>query len=350
MFVDQVKLKLSAGKGGDGIIAWRREKYLPKGGPAGGNGGRGGSIYIRASHDVYSLEKFRHIKMLAAESGGAGGPSQQQGKSGKDLYLEVPLGTILREISSRTVLFDFQQEGQVYLLCQGGKGGKGNAFFKSSLKRAPHFCTPGEPGEEIEVELELKLIADIGLVGMPNAGKSTLFSKLAHTEVKTAPYPFTTLIPQLGFLSTSKKLLLADLPGIISGAHENKGLGLAFLKHIERTSALIFVLDLVSYEGKGPIQDFELLKEEIHHYNSKILKKPLVVALNKIEELGAPLAAKKFQEKYPDLATFLISAKKGIGLEPLQKKLEEIFSLLPTSKPPSEFSLLLQSLEKTTSG
>jgi len=322
MFVDQVKLKLSAGKGGNGVVAWRREKYLPKGGPSGGNGGKGGSIYLVSSHDAYSLESFRNQRIIHAESGKQGGSSRCQGKSGQDLYLKVPTGTTLREATTNTLLFDFTEEGQEYLLCQGGFGGKGNYFFKTSKRRAPNFCTEGKEGESIEIELELKLIADIGLIGMPNAGKSTLLSKLAHIPVKVAPYPFTTLIPNLGFFEAGdKRILLADIPGIIEGAHENKGLGLSFLKHIERTSALLFVLDGAGSEARDPVQDFKVLEKELQKHNPLILEKPFLVVLNKKDLPSFAEKEQEFKKIFPSLSVHAVSAEKEEGLSSLKDKL-----------------------------
>ncbi len=344
MFVDQIKLKLFAGKGGNGTVAWRREKYIPKGGPSGGNGGKGASILLKASSQVYSLEEFRNTRVIQAEKGSQGGPSLQQGKSGRDLCLLLPIGSVVREAYSKTLLFDFTQEGQEYLLCQGGKGGKGNAFFKNAQRRSPDFCTEGTDGESLEIEIELKLIADVGFVGMPNAGKSTLLSKLTHIPVKIAPYPFTTLTPNLGFYQKGyQKVLLADIPGIIEGAHENRGLGLSFLKHIERTSALVFVLDISAREGRSPLEDFEKLKKEISHYNPEVLKKPLLVALNKIDLPESKSWEKLFFEKYPTLSLYPISAEKEEGLETLSEKILFLGTQKKEEKK-GDFSLLLESL------
>ncbi len=344
MFVDQVKLKLFAGKGGNGVVAWRREKYIPKGGPSGGNGGKGASIYFKASHQVYSLEDFRNTTCIQAEKGAQGGASLRQGKSGEDLYLPIPIGSIVREAHSKTLLFDFTEEGQEYLICTGGRGGKGNAFFKNSRRRAPNFCTEGTEGDSIEVEIELKLIADIGFVGMPNAGKSTLLSKLTHIPVKIAPYPFTTLIPNLGFYQKGEeKVLLADIPGIIEGAHQNRGLGLSFLKHIERTSALVFVIDTSARERKSPLEDFETLKKEIEHYSPEVLKKPFLIVLNKMDLPESEEWKDLFLKSYPDLLIYPISAEKEEGLESLGDKILSLKDKKKEEKS-TDFSLLLKTL------
>jgi len=316
MFVDQVKLKLSAGKGGNGVVAWRREKYLPKGGPSGGNGGKGGSIYLVSSHDAYSLESFRNQRIIHAESGKQGGSSRCQGKSGQDLYLKVPTGTTLREATTNTLLFDFTEEGQEYLLCQGGFGGKGNYFFKTSKRRAPNFCTEGKEGESIEIELELKLIADIGLIGMPNAGKSTLLSKLAHIPVKVAPYPFTTLIPNLGFFEAGdKRILLADIPGIIEGAAEGKGLGLRFLRHIERNSILLFVIP-ADADHLG--EQYRILVSELNQYNPELLDKKRILAISKADLLDAELMNALQAELPMEVPHVFISAVTGYHLSELK--------------------------------
>ena len=277
MFVDTVSLHLSAGKGGNGIIAWRREKYLPKGGPAGGNGGRGGSIILQADNQVHSLEGYRNYRLIKAKNGAQGGPNNCQGKGGKDLTLKIPLGTLVKDSNTDDVLCDFTKHGQTWQICTGGKGGFGNTQFKSSTHQAPYKCTEGKPGEETDIDLELKLIADVGFVGMPNAGKSTLISKLSHVKVKIAPYPFTTLRPNLGIVEFDdfERILIADIPGIIENAHENKGLGFSFLRHIERTSSLVFVIELAPYESRDPFEEFLMLRKELEEYNPQMLEKPV---------------------------------------------------------------------------
>ncbi len=328
MFVDNVKLSLEAGKGGNGIVCWRREKFVPKGGPSGGDGGKGGSITIKANPQIYSLESFRNSYKVKAPNGGCGGPNLRKGKNGQDIHLFVPLGTLVKDATTKEILFDFVDPTQEFLICKGGKGGKGNAFFKSPTNRAPYQCTDGKEGTFIDIDLELKLIADIGFVGMPNAGKSTLISKITSLPVKIAAYPFTTLKPNLGLLQyeDSSRLLIADIPGIIQGAHINKGLGLSFLKHIERTSVLLFVIDISGQVSENPFQDFQMLREEIGSYNPQLLKKPFLVALNKIDIKDEEILS-EFLKKYPfDASTlFEISAEKSLNLEPLKKKFKSLF-------------------------
>lgn len=328
MFVDSATLTLSAGKGGNGVIAWRREKYIPKGGPTGGNGGRGGSVFLIADNQTVSLQGYRNRRSIAAKSGDAGGSNLKQGKAGSDLILKVPCGTLVKDKKTKEVLFDLTEHNQKICICLGGKGGKGNHHFKSSTNQAPHFCTQGTPGEVKEVELELKLIADIGLVGMPNAGKSTLISSACYTPVKIAAYPFTTLFPNLGYIRypDQSKLLMADIPGIIENAHANKGLGLAFLRHIERTSLLIFVIDISGFEGRDPLEDFKILRKELISYKENILDQPFLVALNKIDVEGAEENIPRFYQEFdiPRDRIFTISAKEKEGIPPLLNKIKEI--------------------------
>lgn len=328
MFVDSVILQLSAGKGGNGVIAWRREKFLPKGGPAGGDGGNGGSLILEADPEVFSLEHYRNRRIIKAKNGMPGAGNNCKGKNGQDLVLKIPLGTLVKHSKTKEILFDFTEKGQRWKICVGGKGGKGNSRFTTPTHQAPYVCTPGTPGEEREVELELKLIADVGFVGMPNAGKSTLISELAHIEVKIAPYPFTTLRPNLGIVhfDNENRILIADIPGIIEKAHLNKGLGFAFLRHIERTTALVYLIELAPYQERDPYQEFLTLRRELEAYNPAMLEKPFLVALNKIDqEEAAPLAA-AFRTKYPFPAStlFEISAKNGTGLPELKEAIRSL--------------------------
>ncbi|NGX39564.1 MAG: GTPase Obg [Chlamydiae bacterium] len=321
MFLDRVKVKLIAGKGGNGVVAWRREKFIAKGGPYGGNGGRGGTVTLEANTSLFSLDQYRHRRILRAKNGQGGGSNHRQGASGANLTIKVPFGTLVKDAATGEILFDFTPDQKKWTACIGGKGGKGNACFKSSTNKAPNICTPGKVGEELEVELELKLIADIGLVGMPNAGKSTLLSAITHAKVKIGDYPFTTLSPNLSYIQCADytRILIADIPGIIENAHQNKGLGLSFLKHIERTSGLVIVLDVMPDHERTPLEDFEVLRKELEAYNSQMLKKPFLVVLNKMDREGAEKNAEEFRNNYPfDPSTFLeISALEGRGLTAL---------------------------------
>ena len=319
MFVDRVKIKLIAGKGGNGIVAWRREKFIPKGGPTGGNGGRGGNIIFQAESGLFSLESYRHKRIIKAKNGLEGGPNLRQGRSGEHLLLQVPYGTLVKDPETGEILYDFTEEAPKWTACIGGRGGIGNNFFKTSTNQAPNKCTPGAFGEEKELELELKLIADIGLVGMPNAGKSTLMSQITHAKVKIGAYPFTTLCPNLSFVQNEDytRMLVADIPGIIENAHLDKGLGFQFLRHIERTSALLFVIDASGEEGRDPTHDFEVLQNELKAYKSEILQKPILVAFNKVDKEGAKENVEAFKTAYPDVLLHEISALEGKGLSSL---------------------------------
>ena len=328
MFVDTVQLQLSAGKGGNGVIAWRREKYIPKGGPAGGDGGRGGSITFQADGQIPSLENLRNRRIIKAENGMPGEANNRTGRDGKDLVIKIPLGTLLKDEKTGELLCDFTEEGQTFRICKGGKGGKGNSRFQTSTHQAPYVCTPGLPGEATDVGLELKIIADIGLVGMPNAGKSTLISKLAYIEVKIAPYPFTTLRPNLGIMrcDNGRKLLIADIPGLIDKASEDRGLGISFLRHVERTSVLIFMIELAPFQDRDPFEEFEMLRRELYAYSPTLLEKPFLVALNKIDQEEVREMADSFKKRYPfDPATlFEISALERINLDVLKKAIQDL--------------------------
>ena len=321
MFVDRVSLQFFAGKGGNGVVAWRREKYIPKGGPAGGNGGKGGSVIFEADTQLSSLDWYRHRRIIRAQNGGAGGGNCRQGRDGETLIMKVPCGTVVKDVSTGEVLYDFVQDKERWTLCKGGRGGRGNDSFKTPTNRAPNNHTEGSEGESRHVELELKLIADVGLIGFPNAGKSTLISTLAGLRVKIAAYPFTTLQPNLGFveLENYTRIYIADIPGIIEGASKDRGLGLTFLRHIERTKLLIYVLDASGIDGRNPTDDFRVLRSEMKAYNPELLERPYLVALNKIDTEESHENMKAFHEAndLPKDTLFEISAAYGEGLPEL---------------------------------
>lgn len=325
MFVDRVIIQCSAGKGGNGVIAWRREKYIPKGGPSGGNGGKGGSIILECDHNVMSLEALRNRRQIRANNGASGAGGCKKGKNGEDLIIKVPSGTLIKDASSKEIIYDLTRPGDSFVLCVGGRGGRGNFSFRTSTNRAPNMSTPGTAGEIKEVELELKIIADVGLVGLPNAGKSTLIAMLANVNVKIAPYPFTTLQPNVGFIYTDEgsRVLLADIPGIIAGAHENKGLGYEFLRHIERTKVLLFVIDIGATEGRDPRDDFKTLRQELKKYDPELLKKPSIICLNKVDIEGALEHVDAFckSNKAHAKQIFAVSAKDGEGLSDLKTEI-----------------------------
>lgn len=325
MFIDRVVLNLKAGKGGNGIVAWRREKYIPKGGPCGGNGGNGGSIILEADTQLFSLEWFRNRRILKAENGQCGGSNNCQGRKGKDLFLKVPCGTLVKDSKSGEILHDLTTHGQRLIICKGGKGGRGNETFKTPTNQAPNICTEGTEGEACEVEFELKLIADVGLVGFPNAGKSTLISVLADMKVKIAAYPFTTLQPNLGFIQRRdlSRIFIADIPGIIEGAHRNKGLGFEFLRHIERTKLLLFVLDSSGIDGRTPTDDYRVLRQELASYNEEMLKRPYLIVLNKIDAEDSQQNVSEFRKQFADEADRIheVSALCGTGIDLLESSI-----------------------------
>lgn len=328
MFIDCVKVEFRAGNGGNGVVAWRREKYIPKGGPYGGNGSPGGSIILEASAQIASLDYFRNRSIVKAENGGTGGSNCRQGRKGADLIIQVPCGTLVKDAKTGEIIADLTQDKERVVLCVGGKGGLGNNFFKTPTNRAPNFCTPGKKGEVVRIELELKMIADVGLIGFPNAGKSTLIESLANIRVKTAAYPFTTLKPNIGFieLQEGNRIYIADIPGIIEGAHENRGLGLEFLRHIERTKVLLFVLDASGIDGRTPESDYEVLRSEISSYNKELNSYPYLIVLNKCDTEESQEHLKQFYKAInpPQDKTFEISALSGEGLEELINAIVQI--------------------------
>lgn len=328
MFIDRVTLSLVAGRGGDGIVAWRREKFIPKGGPCGGNGGKGGSLILQSDAQIFSLEWFRNRRILKAENGRPGGPNNQQGRNGQDLILKVPCGTLVKNVKTGEILHDFTKDKEKWTVCLGGRGGRGNDTFKTPTNQAPNICTPGVDGEFCDVELELKLIADVGLVGYPNAGKSTLISKLTHVRVKIAPYPFTTLKPNLGYIQCEDytRIFIADIPGIIEGANLNKGLGFEFLRHIERTKLLLFILDSSGIDGRNPADDYRILRQELEAYNPEMLERPYLVLLNKIDTEESVEHIAHFKNEFPldSSRILLISAERGDGILQLRKAIQKL--------------------------
>ncbi|WP_263818607.1 GTPase ObgE [Salinibacter sp.] len=319
-FLDQVDLRVSSGDGGKGVVAWRREKYVPKGGPSGGDGGDGGSVYVEADENLYTLMDLSHNTQVFAGDGEPGGRREQTGASGADKVIRVPPGTVVKKQTGE-VLGEVVEPGQRICVAEGGQGGRGNAFFKSSTNQTPRESQPGEPGEERDLTFELKLMADVGLVGFPNAGKSTLVSSVSAAEPEVADYPFTTLTPQLGmvYVSEYETFVMADIPGIIEDAHEGKGLGLQFLRHIERTSVLLFVIPITS-QDLG--EEYEALLHELESHEASLLDKPRVVALSKIDILAPDereLLPDVVADEFPDDVPLLpISAVADVGLDPLR--------------------------------
>ncbi|HET6386490.1 MAG TPA: GTPase ObgE [Armatimonadota bacterium] len=326
MFVDEVKIHAKAGTGGNGASTFRREKYVPRGGPDGGDGGNGGSIYLVADTDVATLLDFRYKHIFKAESGSHGQRSNKHGKQAPDLILKVPVGTLIRD-GSGTKLGDLTRPGQRLLLASGGRGGRGNARFATATNQAPRFAENGEPGEEREVDLELKIMADVGLVGLPNAGKSSLLSRISAAHPKIADYPFTTLVPELGVVSLGdhESCVFADMPGLIEGAHEGLGLGQQFLRHIERTRMLVHVVDVTGGDSEDPMQNFRIIMRELETHNPELARLPMLIALNKID-IETPERTRETQDELSGTGreVFPISAATGAGTERLLHRVREL--------------------------
>lgn len=285
MFIDSAKIRLKAGRGGDGAVAWRREKYEPAGGPHGGDGGRGGDVIIKADEGLHTLMDFRYKREYKAQNGENGMNKLKYGKAGEDIILKVPVGTLVKDEKTGGVIYDFKNKDDEFVICHGGRGGHGNAKYKTSTRRSPNFAQAGTKGEERSVILELKLLADVGLVGFPNVGKSTLLSQVSKARPKISNYHFTTLTPNLGLVSLGpeESFVLADIPGLIEGASQGIGLGDEFLKHIERTGVLIHVLDVSGSENRDPLEDFYKINEELYNYNEKLRDKTQIIFANKMD-------------------------------------------------------------------
>ena len=315
MFIDETRLEVHAGHGGKGMVSFRREKFVPLGGPSGGNGGRGGHVILVASHDIHTLYDIGNKRVFKAEPGGAGEPSLCTGRNGEDIRIAVPTGTLVKDAESGELLADLKEEGQECMAAQGGRGGLGNAAFKSSTNRAPRKSTPGEAGQSRRLQLELKLVADCGLVGFPNAGKSSLIRKLSAATPKVADYPFTTLKPVLGLVEVGpgRSFVLVDIPGLIEGAAEGKGLGHQFLRHVERSFGLAYVIDA---SVEDPFGQYQVLRKEMEKFHSLLLQKPRLIALNKRDLGDMPVDPRFLEEGCPVIRT---SAVTGEGLAELKE-------------------------------
>ncbi|XOF32853.1 MAG: GTPase ObgE [Candidatus Electrothrix sp. YB6] len=325
-FVDEVKFFVKAGDGGNGCVSFRREKFVPKGGPNGGDGGRGGSLFIEADPRKHSLIDFRYRSHFKAERGGNGQGSDKHGRSGRDTVIQVPPGSVVKEAETGRVLADLTEPGQRFTAAQGGRGGRGNSRFATSTNRTPRKATPGKPGEEFWLKIELKLLADVGLIGLPNAGKSTLLSRLSAANPKVAPYPFTTLSPQLGVLHLkfTDTCILADIPGLIEGASGGIGLGHQFLRHVERTSILLHIIDAAT-EDEQPWQDYQILAAELAAYNEELAGRTRLIVLNKIDCINEDrLNEVKAMFQGNGLDVLALSAREKIGIDRLKDLLGDL--------------------------
>ena len=333
MFIDYAKIYVNAGKGGNGAVSFRREKYIAAGGPDGGDGGKGGDVYFEVDSDTNTLIDFRYKKKFKAENGQNGEGARKSGKSGEDLYIKVPIGTIIKDAKTEEVLADMSEKGQKTLVLKGGRGGKGNTHFATSTRQAPRFSQGGEEGEEKELILELKLLADVGLIGFPSVGKSTILSVVTAATPKIADYHFTTLEPNLGVVKPEygDSFVMADIPGLIEGASEGTGLGIQFLRHIERTRLLLHVIDVSASEGRNPVEDFYIINKELEKYSKKLAKRKQIIVANKIDAMQDPKLYEDLEKLAKDnnMEIFKISAATGEGIKELIHEVSKILKTLP---------------------
>ena len=324
-FLDEALITVQSGDGGNGCVSFRREKYVAKGGPDGGDGGKGGDVLFRTTSRMHTLYNFQFKKHFKAERGQHGRGKNQSGKSGKELIISLPIGTIVREAETGHVLKEFVKSDESFLIVSGGRGGLGNQHFASSRKRAPRYAQQGEPGQTLSLQLELKLLADVGIIGLPNAGKSTLVSKLSAARPKVADYPFTTLIPSLGVVDSkgADPFVIADIPGLIEGAHRGVGLGTRFLKHVERSRVLLHLIDLSTVPAEDPLSPYHTVNEELRQFSPALSQKAQVIVLNKVDKSGTRAVTAKLRKALetlnPDI--WVISAIKGDGIESLMEHL-----------------------------
>lgn len=327
-FIDESIITVQSGDGGRGCVSFRREKFIPRGGPDGGDGGKGGDIVLKTTSRKRTLYQFRYQRHFKAKNGTHGQGKQKTGKNGQNLVIKLPPGTIVTDANTGQVIKDLIRPGETFVPARGGRGGQGNARFKTSTNRAPRFAQPGEPGETKTLKLELKLLADVGIIGLPNAGKSTLVTAVSSARPKIGNYPFTTLAPSLGTVQTdwAEPFVVADIPGLIKDAHKGTGLGIRFLRHIERTRILIHLIDVLAIDLDNPLHAYNTINKEIAMYNKKLVEKPQIVVLNKIDLPGAKEAAKKFQSVLSEKEVTLISALTGKGIDHLKSQIVQLLN------------------------
>ena len=325
-FIDEAIITVQSGKGGRGCVSFRREKYVPRGGPDGGDGGKGGDVILKSTSRRRTLYPFQFKRQFKAKDGAHGQGQQKTGRNGSDLIIEIPPGTLVKDADTNEILKDFTTAGEFYSVVKGGKGGLGNARFKSSTNRTPRYSQPGQPAQSRELKLELKLLADVGIIGLPNAGKSTLLSSISSATPKIGDYPFTTLTPTLGVVETgwAEPFVVADIPGLIAGAHQGAGLGIRFLRHIERTRILIHLLDAQTIDPQRPLAAYETVNRELQFFNPNLTQKSQIVVLNKMDLPESKTAATAFVDALDDQPVFLISAAKKTGLEKLISRILEL--------------------------
>ena len=350
MFTDYTKIIIKSGDGGNGAATFRREKYVAAGGPDGGDGGKGGDIYFQVDKDKNTLIDFRYNKKFKAKNGENGSGSNCNGKYGEDLYIKVPIGTIIRDAQTNKVIADLSKPNQIELVLKGGRGGRGNSHFKTSTRQAPRFSEDGDKGEEKEVILELKLLADVGLLGFPNVGKSTFLSKVTDARPKIANYHFTTLEPNLGVVKTKDGdgFVIADIPGIIEGASEGVGLGIQFLRHVERTRLLLHFIDVSGQEGRDPVQDYKTINEELKKYSEKLSNKKQIIVANKIDIMQDDSGLKELEKmaKKDNIELFKISGVTGDGVTELLDRVTTVLKTLPKEEMVEETEKVVYTLEE----
>jgi len=327
-FIDEAVITVQSGDGGRGCVSFRREKFIPRGGPDGGDGGKGGDVILKTTSRKRTLYQFRYKKHFNAKKGAHGQGKKKTGKNGQNLVIELPPGTLVTDANTGSVIKDLVKTNETFVIAIGGRGGQGNTRFKTSTNRAPRFAQPGEPGETITLKLDLKLLADVGIIGLPNAGKSTLIRAISSARPKIGNYPFTTITPSLGVVQTdwTEPFVVADIPGLIEGAHKGTGLGIKFLRHIERTRILVHLIDIATIDLDNPLQAYNIINQELALYNSELAQKPQIIVLNKIDLPHIRKAAEIFQSAVKDRKIGLISALTGKGVEELKRQIAHVLN------------------------